>query len=229
VVGHVGHVGGEERLVLVADRCGHIRPPEEGLSDLGAVEQPHPRLDDGAVRAQPDAVHPLHAGERVVVGAPDGDGAIGFALDRDIRWQEGAGSVVLGPVEFHAARDPRAGQPHEGGLDHVVAVEDVVVGDLVVGHMDASAQFRHDHQPQPLILQVDRLPTVRGGDRADPLVERQRVHPAGRALVHPRVEIGGIGIRRIGQVAIDLDRLRPGGNDIRGEFGGNGGKDNSRP
>src|SRR5918992_962568 len=70
------HVGREERLVVVVDSDGGVGPPEERLDVVGTVHQLCADLDQRARRAEPDAVHALHAGEGVVVRAPRGDRAL---------------------------------------------------------------------------------------------------------------------------------------------------------
>ena len=75
-------------------------------------------------------------------------------LDEDIGRHEGAGAVVLRPVELDAAGDPRPGEADERRLDHVLAVEEiVVVVRLVLADEDASADFRQHHQPDELVFQ----------------------------------------------------------------------------
>ena len=59
--------------------------------------------------------------EHHTVTAPSGSCSI-----VDVDGQERRRAVVLRPVELDAARDPRAREPDERRLDHVVAVEEVV-------------------------------------------------------------------------------------------------------
>src|SRR5699024_2541665 len=77
-----------------------------------------------------------------------------------------------------------------------------------------AAELGQHHHPQPLVLQVDRVPGVGGGFGGDPLVEGQRVDPPGGALVDALVQVGrqrGRLLRQIGRQgepgAPDSDRL----------------------
>ncbi len=220
VVGHVGHVVREERLVVVVHLRGHVGPPEERLRQLAAVVQPHGQLQHGAVGAQAHAVHALHPRERVVVGAPDDDGAVGLLLDLDVHREVGRGAVVLRPVELHAPGHPRPGQPHEGGLDHRVGPEQVAAAAALPGHVDAPAELRqHDHA-QPLVLQVHRAPGPLVRLVGDLVVERQRVHAAGRPLVHPPVQVRREPVGRQGRIGGQVERRLPGGRGPAGQVAG---------
>ena len=46
---------------------------------------------------------------------------------------------MLGPVELNAAGNPGAGQTHQRGLDDPVAVDEVVVADLVIAGENLAA------------------------------------------------------------------------------------------
>ena len=126
VVGDHRHVGGEERLVVVVHARGDVGPPEERLGDGGAVEQAHARSMTGAAGTQADAVHALHAVERVVVGAPDRDRAVVLVLDGRIHRQERAGRWCCGQLNSTPPEIHGPARPDERRLDHVVAVEEVV-------------------------------------------------------------------------------------------------------
>jgi hypothetical protein len=65
---------------------------------------------------------------------------------------------MLRPVEFHAPRDPRAQQPHQRGLDDVLAVEEVVAVGPVEPDVNAAADLGEDHQPQVLVLKMNGGP-----------------------------------------------------------------------
>ena len=110
VVRHHRYVGGEERLVILVRPGGHVGPPQERLRLVGSVVESDLELDQRRIRAQADTVHPLHPGERVVVGTPDRHRPVGVVLDQGVGGQVGRRTVVLRPVELHAAGDPRPGE-----------------------------------------------------------------------------------------------------------------------
>ncbi len=216
VVGHHRHVGGEERLVVVVHLRGHVGPPEERLRPLVPVEQPHPELDDGRPWSQPDPVHALHAGERVVVGAPDHALAL---VDLPGRRQEGGGPVVLRPVELDAARQPGSGQPDQGRLDDRVGVEQRRAGAPVEGQLDPTAELGQHQYPEVVVLQVEAGPAVVGAGLADPVVERQREDAARGALVDAAFQVGRVPVRFGGEVGRQQDRRGP-GCDLDAHAGG---------
>src|SRR5580700_3610745 len=107
------------------DAGGDVSPPKKGLSLLSAVVQPHFELEHGSAGAQADAVHSFHSRHGIVVAAPYGDGAVWVAFHGGFDRHEGCGTMVLRPVELDATGDPGASEPHEGGLNDVLTIEEV--------------------------------------------------------------------------------------------------------
>src|SRR5579883_3082895 len=68
--------------------------------------------------------------------------------------------MVLRPVEFHAARNPRSCKPYQRRLDHILAIKKIVSRGLVLSHMDASTQ-PPQNQPPPKIHSPDGPPSTR--------------------------------------------------------------------
>ena len=96
--------------------------------------------------------------QRVVVGHPRRHAAVVAALDGDFDGHERRGSVVLRPVELHAAGKPRAGKPHKRGLDDGVAVEEVVVVvRLVLPDVDASANLGKKDNARVVVFKRHRV------------------------------------------------------------------------
>ena len=182
----VGHVVGEEDLIGFVHRDGGVFPPQEGVALRRAVAQLHARLQIGAIAAQHHAHHALHPIHRLVLGEPADDAAVGALLDGIVAGHEAGGPVVVGPVELHAAGDPGAQRTDQRGLDHVLAIEEVVAGGLVPGGEDAPADLRQDQHVQIVVLHVH------GG--VGPVLPMAAVHlhhnllgidPARGALMHP--------------------------------------------
>ena len=139
------------------------------------------------------ALHPVH---RFVLAQPDGAAAVGVLFDRVLDRHEGGGTVVLRPVELHAAGDPRAQQTDQRRLDDVLAVEEVVAVRLVQADVDAAADLRQDHQPDVFVLEVDCLVWLVELLVANPVGEGIRIHLAAAALIDPLVEEHRIAVRR---------------------------------
>ncbi len=193
VVGDVADVGREERLVLVVDEGGDVGPPEERLGERGAVVEAGAEFDERGSGAEADAVHAFEAVERVVLAHPDGARAVFLIFDVDVGGHEGAGAVVLRPVEFDAAGNPGAGKADERGLDDVVAVEEIVVVVLLVlAGVDASADLGEHDEADEFVFEpgglvgdvlwvvihlVDKRDGIdfSGGSLIDALVEEDRV------------------------------------------------------
>src|SRR5579863_10257999 len=118
-----------------------------------------------------------------MVAAPDGDGAIGVAFDGSLDRHKGGGPVMLRPVELHASRDPWAGKPNQSGLDHILAVKEVVAVQLVEADMDPAANFRQDHDSDVFVFEMDRPPAMVLWLRADAIDDGERVDTAAASLV----------------------------------------------
>ena len=220
VVGHEGDVRREERLVVIVDLHGSVRPPQEGLGHRRPVVEAHPELQHGAPRPQADAVHPLHSPHRLVLGQPGRPRSVGRGLDRPVGRQVGRRAVVLGPVELDPAGDPRSQQADEGRLDHVLAIEEVVAVGEIAGQEDAPAELRQDHHPEILVLQVQRRPGARRADVGDAIREGIRVDAPGAALVDPLLQEHRVRVRERHLVGREDERRRPGRDrDAGGDVG----------
>ena len=182
----VGHVVGEEDLIGLVHRDGRVLPPQEGVALRRAVAQLHARLEIGAIAAQHHAHHALHPIHGLMLGEPADDAAVGALLDGIIAGHEAGGPVVVGPVELHAAGDPGAQRTDQRGLDHVLAIEEVIAGGLVLGGEDAPADLRQDQHVQIIVLHMN--------DGIAPVLPTAAIHlnhnllginATGGALMHP--------------------------------------------
>ena len=79
---------------------------------------------------------------------------------------------MLRPIELDAAGDPGSQQSHEGGLDDILAVDQVIARMAVLDDMDAAADLRQDHHAQVLVLEVDGLPAGRRAHVGDAVGDR---------------------------------------------------------
>ena len=189
-------------------RCS-IGPPEERLRKRRAVVQPHFQFEYSAPWVQADAVHPLHALHRIVIAAPDGDGAVLRSFNLRCNRHERRRSVVLRPVEFNAARDPRPCESYQRRLDDVLAIEEIVASGLVVADVNAPSDLRQDHEPQVFVFDMKGFPRPRRRLSCDAVDERERVHLAAAALVHAPFQEHRIPFRRARCIGEDLHILFP--------------------
>ena len=216
MIGHVVHVGREERLIAIVHAGGDVGPPEKGLRERCAVEQPRPQLDQRAARPKPETVHPLEAVERIVLAHPHRARPVGFFLDEHIGGQERSRPVMLRPVELDATRDPRAGEADERRFDHVLPVEEIVVFvRLVLAEKDASANFRQHHETHEFVFQPRRA--ISDGARliADLVDERHWIDLAARTLVDAFFEEDGIFLRCTDGIGRHGEGFEAGGDGLR--------------
>ena len=63
--------------------------------------------------------------------------------------------MVLRPVELHAAGDPRPEKAHQRRLDHVLAVEKVVLIGFVGSRVNPPANLGQNHESNELVFKKD--------------------------------------------------------------------------
>ena len=130
--------------------------------------------------------HPLH------LVHPYRHTAVLVLHDVAVYGQVGAGTVVLWPVELDAARYPWPRQSHECRLDDVVVIDEVALLDLIIRHLDATAQFRQHHYLEILVLQVHSPPFLRCRLVGYRLDDGIRINHATRALIYSLLQEDGI-------------------------------------
>ena len=167
MVGNESHIGRKEGLVSIVNLNRDIGPPQKGLRQRRAVVQPHLGFDNRFARRKADAHHAFHAQHGIVLAEPHRPTAILVLLNalhgQAYTWR----AVVLRPVELNSAGDPWAQQPHQRRLDHVLAVEEVVLVGLVQSSVDAPANLRQNHQLDKFVLKQDR-PIAAGPPSPEP-------------------------------------------------------------
>ena len=63
--------------------------------------------------------------------------------------------MMVRNVPLDAAGHPRADQPDQGGLDHVLAIDEIVVVALVDRLEEPPADLRQDADPHVFVLQIN--------------------------------------------------------------------------
>ena len=157
VVEHRIDVGREHALVMVVHRYGRVCPPQEGLGHIGAVIKHAFDFEVSASRTQGEACHAFLVEHPFHLAYPYRYASVGILFDGAIYRHIRAGAVVLRPVEFDAARNPRSGKPYQSGLDDMVVIDKVAFLDFIVCHLYASAQFGEHHDLDVLVLQINRM------------------------------------------------------------------------
>ena len=121
-------------------------------------------------------------------------------FDLVIDWQKRRGAMMLRPVEFDAAGNPRPGQADKRRFDDVLVVDEVVAVGLVLDRVDATADFRQHEHAEKIILNPDGLPFAIHRFLRDAVRERQRIDLAAAALIDALFEKHRILVRRGGQI-----------------------------
>ena len=183
VIGDVGGIGREKRLVVPVDAGRDIRPPQKRLHVGRAVVGADLHLEQRATGVETDPVHPFHAGEGIVFREPHRHRAVGVVLDGDIGRHERRRPMVLRPVELDPSAHPRSGQADQRGFDDGLVVNEIEAVGLVRRPMDASAEFGENHHGQKFVLDINRVPHPRRGALRNSVGERQRVDASAGALI----------------------------------------------
>ena len=108
---------------------------------------------------------------------------------------------MLGPVEFHAARDPRPQQPHQRRLDDVLPVKEIVAVGLIAPGVDAPAQLRQKHQLDIFVFQEDGAIAFSNFLEGHAIGERIGIYAPAASLIDALLKKHGVRDR-----ALALDR-----------------------
>ena len=154
------HIGGEHTLILVVHLNGRVGPPKERLGQAGTIAHPPLNLQISTAGSECEARHSFLMEHALHLVHPYRYGTVFILHDGGVDRQIGRGTMVLGPVKLDATRDPRSCQTNEGGFDDVIIIHKVALLNLVVGHLDTSAQFGQDHHFDILVFDIDSLPLL---------------------------------------------------------------------
>ena len=157
MIEHGVYIRWEHTLIGIVHLDGRIGPPKEGLRQIRTVTNSTLNLEIGAARTQRKARHTLLVEHPLHLVHPDGHRVVFILHNGTVDRHKGTGTVVLRPVELDATRDPRSCKTHQCRFDDVVIIDEMALFDLVVSHLDASAQLRQDHHLDILVLDINGL------------------------------------------------------------------------
>ena len=129
-----------------------IGPPQEGLHKRRTVIESDLQLDVASCWVEADAMHPLHAVQRIVIGTPNRLRAVSMLFNFRLDRHERGGPVMLRPVELDAAGNPWTGEAYQRRFDYVLAVKEVIAVCFVQPHMDSAANLRQHHHANEFIF-----------------------------------------------------------------------------
>ena len=143
------------RICIVIDRNSRICPPEECLWRIGTVVKLSFDLDVRFIRIECEGRHSLCSVHFVDFTYIYGRRSIFVFFKIEVNRSVSGWTVVLRPVEFDTAGDPRTGKSYECRFDHMVVIDKIIVIRFVKGSLDTSTQFREDHHKKIVIFHVD--------------------------------------------------------------------------
>ena len=86
---------------------GGVGPPEKSLHEWRPVVTLNQCIDQRLAGIEGDACHPLHAVHRLMLAQPHCGAAVGVALSAVVHRHERRGPMMLRPIEFDSAGNPR--------------------------------------------------------------------------------------------------------------------------
>ena len=134
-------------------------------------------------------------------------------FDFKIHRQKSCRAMMLRPVEFDAAGNPRPGKPDERRLDDALVVNQIVAVGFVLNRVDAPANFGQNHHAKEFVFEPDCFPLSVGFGFCNAVRERQGINLAAAALINPLLQKHRILVRRRRQISWDDQFLLPGGHE----------------
>ena len=209
VIHHGGDVRGEDGLGIVVDGNRRICPPQEGLGQTGAVIQLTLDFDIGPVGIQGEGGDGLGAVHLIHIIDHHGAAAVRVFLYDAVRGRIGGGTVMLRPVEFNAAADPRSGQTDQSRLDDMVVIDEIVMIGLIVCALDPAAQFGQNHDLQVVIFEINRVIDLILLFVQNPVDDGIGIHPSRASLIDALFQEHRVFVRCTDSVGGDADVLAP--------------------
>ena len=209
VVVHGGNIRRENRLGILVHCHGGIGPPQKSLRQRGTVVQLALDLNIGFVRIYGEGHFALGAVHLVHLGKLHGLAAIGVFRHAPVHGGKGGGTVVLGPVEFDAARNPRPDKPYKRRLNDFVVVNKVIAVCFVVSALNSAAQLGEHHHADVIVFQPYCGVTLFGFFVENLIDHRQRIHLAAGTLVYALFQKHGVLVRLADSIGGQLDLLNP--------------------
>ncbi len=199
----------KDGLRVVVYRDGGVCPPEKRLRQRRAVVELNVYLQRRAVWKQRHSGHSL--GAEHVFNFADGDGAASVRIFKDfaVHRVKRARTVMLRPVELDSAGNPGPGKAYEGGFDHLIVVDKIIAVRLVVGALNAPAEFRQNHDKQILIFEAERLINRVARFVADRFDDGMRINLSRTALIDAFFKKNGVALGFSHRIGGNDDLLAP--------------------
>ena len=150
---HTTYIPREEDVIIFMHRNGGVFPPEEGVPVGCTIEYADRCFQYRGIRSQTKGYHSLHPVKRIIFRQMYRHGTVRFCFCGKIHWQECRRTMVVWPVELHAAGDPGTQRTDQSRFDDTLAVEKVISGTLVHRTEDPPSQFRQNGYGNVFVFQ----------------------------------------------------------------------------
>ncbi|MNV30342.1 hypothetical protein D3C71_1216060 [compost metagenome] len=188
------HIWRENALVVVPALHRRVGPPQEVARRGVGVKYFAGNFDQRTIRIKRKTGHYLKATHRFGFAHPDGLCAVVGRLNAHIHGHKRGRTMVLRPVKFYTAGDPRPEQADQRGFDHLVVVDKIALFDFVIGAVNSSAQFRQQHNADKVVFHPHRLVLAHFAFARQGVGDAIGIDRAGRALIDAFFEKHRIGI-----------------------------------
>ena len=188
VVKHRRNVRREDALMIVPTLHRRVGPPQEVARRGVAVEDFAGDFNQRPVRVERKAGHYLQAAHRLGLAQPDGLRPALLGLNVDVDRHKGGRAMVLRPVKFNSAGDPRPQQAHQRRFHHFVVVDKIALLDFVIRAMNTSPQLRQQHNADEVVFHPHRLVIAHFAAPGQGIGHAVGINRAGGTLVHAFLE-----------------------------------------
>ena len=166
----------ENRLCIVVYRYCRVCPPQESLCHWCTVVELSADLDICFVRIQSEACNSFCSVHLVYIIDHNSLAAVFMFGNCVVYRLISSRTMVLWPVKFNTAGNPRSGQAYQSRFDHMITIYEIISICFVICTLDSAAKFRENHYFDVLVFQIYCFPCFVLLDIFDFLNYRIRIH-----------------------------------------------------
>ncbi len=183
MVADIFHVRRKDGFILGIDPHGQMVPPHKRQRQVCSVIKERLRFQIGFPRVKGNPHRAPQPMERFRLSQPTSYGTIRIVLNRGFHGSKGGGPVMLRPVEFNAAGNPRSGQSHQRWLNHRVLVDELIAVVFALGAIHFPAKLRQQIHLDVLVGKRDHVILHFHRRIAQLIADRDGIYPAACSLI----------------------------------------------
>ncbi len=214
MIHHRVYVRRKNRVSVIVHRHRRIRPPEEGLGQIGVIIKLPFDFYVRFSRIQRNRRHSLCPVHLIRLAHINRTGTVGIFRQRIVNRGIGGGPVVLRPVKLNTPGNPRPGKPYKSRFNHMIVIDKIIPVGFVISPLDSSSQLGKNHHFQIFVFQIYRLVGHVLFFIGYLFRHRQRIYLSGTPLISPLFNKQGTFFRRTYRVSGNDAGLLPDFNAV---------------